>query len=196
MSCSIKDRVENDVDIAMTKFIGNATSFDRVDNTVVMKASEKFTKNQLYLIAQKNVGRVSAWAEKEYGSKFINGWTSIDDTLWNQIIVRFRVPPILKTAWEVQDEQLTIEEANERLLLPDVGNDFFMGDNLLREQYQREVQSDSEFYNEYISTTGERLALSKQQTKEWKYDKNKEVSQLSLFDDELYDNLSDELNKC
>lgn len=196
MSCSIKDRIENDIDIAMTKFIGNATSFDRVDNTVVMKASEKFTKNQLFLIAQKNSERVSAWAEKEYGSKFVNGWTSIDNTLWNQIIVRFRVPPILQTAWQVQDEQLTIEEANERLLLPDVGNDFFMGDNLLREQYQREVQTDSEFYNDYVSTTGERLALSKQQTKEWKYDKNKEVEQLSLFDNELYDNLSDELNKC
>jgi hypothetical protein len=196
MSCSIKDRVENDIDIAMTKFIGNATSFDKVNNTVVMKASEKFTKNQLYIIAQKNVQRVSAWAEKEYGVKFINGWTSIDDTLWNQIIVRFRVPPVLRTAWEVQDEQLSIEEANERLLLPDIGNDFFMGDNLLREQYQREVQSDSEFYNEYASTTGERLALSKQQTKEWKYDKNKEVEQFSLFDDELYDNLSDKLNIC
>jgi hypothetical protein len=142
------------------------------------------------------VERVSAWAEKEYGSKFINGWTSIDDTLWNQIIVRFRVPPVLRIAWEVQDEQLSIEEANERLLLPDIGNDFFMGDNLLREQYQREVQFDSEFYNEYASTTGERLALSKQQTKEWKYDKNKEVKQFSLFDDELYDNLSDELNIC
>ena len=125
MSCSIKDRVENDIDIAMTKFIGNATSFDKVENTVVMKASEKFTKNQLYLIAQKNVGRVSAWAEKEYGSKFVHGWTSIDDTLWNQIIVRFRVPLVLKTAWQVQDDQLSLEEANERLLLPDVGNDFW-----------------------------------------------------------------------
>ena len=54
MSCSIRDRVDNGVDIAMSKFIGGATSFDRVDNTVVMKASEKFTKNQLFLIAQKN----------------------------------------------------------------------------------------------------------------------------------------------
>ena len=27
-------------------------------------------------------------------------------------------------------------------------------------------------------------------------DKNKEVKQFSLFDDELYDNLSDELNIC
>lgn len=196
MSCSIRDRVDNGVDIAMSKFIGGATSFDRVDNTVVMKASEKFTKNQLFLIAQKNAERVSAWAEKEYGAKFTQGWTSIDDTIWDTVIVRFRVPPVLKTAWEVQDEQLTIEEANQRLLLEDVGDDFFRGDDLLREQYERESQSDSEYYNDLVSTTSDRMMLSKQQSKEWKYDKSKEVKQLSLFDDELYDNLSDELNKC
>jgi hypothetical protein len=194
MSCSLQDRMDSGINNAMSVFVRNS-KFETQDNKVVMRVSPKFTKNQLYLIAQKNAERVSAWAEKQYGSKFKFGWTQIDESMWDTVIVRFRVPPALASLFQVQDDIITIEEANKQLALPDVGNDFFMGDSLLREQWNRENESESEYLNELMSTTTERTAYSENK-KEWQYNKNKEVKQLSLFDDTLFDDLYNEQNKC
>lgn len=195
MSCSIKDRIDSGIYTAINKFVGGSTSFTVNENVVTMPVSDKFTKNQLYLIAQKNSERVYKWAKEEYGPAFQHGWINIDTSMWNNVIVRFRIPPALFKAWEVQDNVISLEEANEELLLPDLGNDFYMGDTALAEQNQRENESEQSFYNDVIETQSERNDLFNSKVN-WKYDKLKEIKDPMLFDDDIMDNLMNDLNKC
>lgn len=190
MSCSIKDMTESGIYNAVNKFVGNATSFKVENNVVRMPVSDKFSKSQLYLIAQKNAERVYAWAEKEYGPAFQYGWIDIDTSVWNNVTVRFRIPPALSKAWQVQDELISIEEANDHLSLPDVGNDFFMGDQLLAEQVNRENSLESE---EYDMVFGSEDILKSNQ---FSYNKLLEVKNSSPVEDDVLKKLSDKLNKC
>jgi hypothetical protein len=192
MSCSIKDKQEAGISIAISKFVGNATSFEKVnDNTIAMKAGPKFTKNQLVLIAQKNIERVAAWANKEYGQDFQYGWVNIDSSVWNSVIVRFRIPPALSKSWQVQDNLISLEQANNDLSLPDVGNDFFMGDFLLAEQWERELSLESTEDNDFSESV-----LDLKTKEDFNYDKSLEVLNPHRINDDILNNMSNNINVC
>lgn len=192
MSCSIKDKREAGISTAISKFIGNATSFTKVnDNTVLMRPNDAFSKNQLLIIAKNNVERVAKWADKEYGPKFQYGWIDIDTTGWNTVSVRFRIPPALSTAWEVEDEIISIEEANNNLSLPDVGNDFFMGDPLLADQWERELTDESIEYADFTESI-----VKEKGKNEFSYDKTLEVKNPVRLEDDILEDLSNDLNVC
>lgn len=174
MSCSLEDKRDGAVNEAISKFVGNATSFtvNTSTNTVVMKTNEKFTsKRQLRSIAESNAERVSKWAAESYGEKYRYGWYNIHDQFIDRILVTFRVPPILYKTWEVQDNLKTLEQANKELLLPDRDEAFYMGDLALMEQEDRFDSMDQ-------------------------YDKSLELQNPPVVHNDLLKPLSDQLNKC
>lgn len=174
MSCSLEDKTSSAVNDAISKFIGNATSFtvNTSTDSVVMKVNEKFTsKRQIINIAESNKLRVSAWAKETYGDKFQYGWLTINDNYIDRVVVKFKVPSILYKTWEVQDNLKTIEEAN--IELTEVARDisFYMGDAALMEQEERESSLED-------------------------YDVSLEISNPPVISDDLLKPLSDQLNKC
>lgn len=174
MSCSLEDKRSSAVNEAISKFKGNATSFTVNDTTesVVMKVNENFTsKRQLLHIAESNKARVTAWAKETYGDKFQYGWITIADYYIDRLIINFKVPSVLYSTWEVQDNLKTLDQANEELVEVARDIDFYMGDAALMEQEERESSLDV-------------------------YDISLEIANPPEIPNELIQPLSDQLNKC
>ena len=174
MSCSLEDKRSSAVNEAMSKFIGNATSFtvNSANESIVMKVNEKFTsKQQLLNIAKNDKARVQSWAKETYGDKYQYGWLTMNDNYIDRVVIKFTVPPILYKTWEVQDNLKTLEEANQELTEAVRDSAFYMGDTALMDQEERE---------DFLEF----------------YDTSLEITNPPEIPNELLNSLSDQLNKC
>lgn len=144
-TCSIPEIKRNDIDQATRLFVGNSTTWVvRAPGVIEMPTTMKFKSvNQLFQIAQANMKRIEKWAgsEEKYGPEFARGWLDrIDQQYSSHIVVYLKFPQRLELALQVKDEVMTMEEANKELVTPNVGTDFFMGDELLMEQDRKEFE--------------------------------------------------------
>tara|TARA_R110002126_G_scaffold186255_7_gene334981 strand:- start:7 stop:615 length:609 start_codon:yes stop_codon:yes gene_type:complete len=192
MACSIDERKTEGVDLAVKAFLGNSTSFKEIKPGVIeMKVSPKFTKAALYNIANKNTARVEKQMGVKYGPKFQNGWTSIDNTLHNSMLVRIQPPNILMQAWNVKMGIKTLAEVNAELTNPSQFSrnlEYFKGDEALMNQ---EYVSNDEFFSELSETfsnfTSESIAEIKaeyNETLDWAHDTSKDLN-MRITDSEL-----------
>lgn len=191
MSCSIKDRSESSISEVVSLLIGGSNKFiSRRPGEVEMTIdNQKFkSKGQLYKIAVKKAIEVEDWAKNEFGEKFSRGWIDIDKTLRDSIIMRVKVPQLLIKAWMVQDQTKSLEEANNEIE-SGIGNDFYMGDDLLRLQ---DEQSEDDFYSEFEEVFGP--TLSERIESSWDYDRSQE-SNVNLSN-ELTNKLKNKKRDC
>jgi hypothetical protein len=155
MTCSIPEIKKNDIEHATMLFVGKSTTWNVIRPGVIeMPTNMKFkTTNQLYNIALSNMKRVEKWAgaEEKYGPSFTQGWLDRIDQTSSRIVVYLTFPNRLEKALQVKDEVLSLEEANNELISFDAGVDFYMNDEALRRQDEREYEEFSRISDEEIN---------------------------------------------
>lgn len=199
MSCSIEERRTEGIDLAVKAFVGNAKSFKEIKPGVIeMKVSPKFTRGALYEIANKNSERVKKKMAVKYGPKFQDGWTSIDNTLQNSILVRVHPPNILIQGWNVRLGEKSLEEVNADPGLFSRDLEYFKGDEALMNQ---EYTSNDDFFSELGETfsnfTNETIAEIKAEydgSLDWSHDTSKDLN-MRITNAEL-ERIKRKRNKC
>ncbi len=144
LTCGTIQEIKTDnIDEVTQLFVGNSTRFKVLEPGVIeMKTDFKFkSTNQLYQIAQSKINNtIFKWAERIHGEGFGRGWLDvIDQNYFDKIIVKLKFPAKLEDAYRIADEQATLSEINDAIF-KDIKNDFYMGDEALAFQEERELE--------------------------------------------------------
>jgi hypothetical protein len=152
MSCPVPEQKRKDIKTVTSLSKGSETNTRSPQPGVIefYTTARYNTPSILYGQSQKAIKRVKAWAETKYGKEFSDLWV---ETIYQgspeYVRVAFRFPSRLEKVLLIEEEQLTLEEANAQILR-EVGNDFFMNDPALEFQQERE-------YKEMSTITDEQL---------------------------------------
>lgn len=144
LTCGTIPEIKRDnIDEVTRQFVGNSTRFKVLEPGVIeMQTDFKFkTTNQLYLITQQKIeNKIYKWAEKTHGEGFGRGWLDvIDQNYPGRLIVKLKFPNQLENAYRIADEQATLDEINNAIF-NNVGNDYYMDDELLKEQEEKNLE--------------------------------------------------------
>jgi len=112
MSCSLDNKLKEAQEGAIQAFIGNGTGFKVEGNTISRRVGSDYSKQTVYNIFQSNLNRVKKWAAKKYGDKFSEGWGFVNTFMSNEVSIKLTVPEILKNAFKVQADEVTVEQVN------------------------------------------------------------------------------------
>jgi hypothetical protein len=161
MSCPVPEQIRQDIKRIERVSKANETNARIVQPGVIeFYANMKYnTRNALYGQAMNSIKRVKEWGNNKYGKEFQDHWVETMYQSGNDYVrVAFQFPSRLEKALLIEQDELSIAEANAQIL-KEIGTDFFMGDTQLAEQEQRELQ-------ELDTVTNEELDLLRKQKPE------------------------------
>lgn len=158
MSCPVPEQIRQDIKTIEQVSKANETNARIVQPGVIeFYANLKYNnRNALYGQAMRSIKRVKEWGNNKYGKDFQDHWVETMYQSGNDYVrVAFQFPTRLEKILLIEEEQLSIAEANAQILR-EIGEDFFMGDTALAEQEQRELP-------ELNTITDEELDLMRKQ---------------------------------
>lgn len=114
MNCSLEDIKKQNIDKAISEFIGNGIHFERKENnTLIGKPSKTFDIYQLGRIADSNAQRAQKWINEKFKNPKFTNWITINK-LDSEIEVKFKIPKALETAWKLKIEKISLEEYKQK----------------------------------------------------------------------------------
>ncbi len=144
MACKLDIIKKNNIDEAISKFIGNGQHFKEVrEGVLVGTPSSKFDMFQLETIVNNNLERTQKWINAKFNNnpKFTTNWINVIKNQ-NDIEIKFNIPKLLEIAWQSKLDKLDYNEANE--ILQEYYNEINQQDviNLEKEDAERAGKDD------------------------------------------------------
>lgn len=110
MICNIDEVIKDNLDKAISKFVGNGKHFERKGNTLIGKPSPKFPMDRLYKLVEENKKRSQEWIDDKFNNnpKLTNWIHTTKHT--DGFTIDFKIPPLLEQAWNMKIARLKEEE--------------------------------------------------------------------------------------
>lgn len=117
---------------------GNAKSISINNGVAIISYDRKSkidTRQKAFEVAKKKTDDIRKLAKENFGDKFTEGFTFIDQTSPTNIKIYYKFPEKLYNAYKAKEGELSFDDFNRF----DYSKDFYQGDNALRYQEEKEL---------------------------------------------------------